>query len=158
MQNIHAALKKFGSNIIFSNGLLDPWSGGRWYNILLFIYIGYYVLFIFPTSDNLWQFMSKTFIFIVSAAVFCRIFLKVLFLWLPKKVKHLIILNLLLVCCMDSILIFFILLFSGAHHLDLRASTENDPDWLIEQRATEIKLIEGWINEYYQKNEAVFDM
>nr|AIA26578.1 serine protease [Cicer arietinum] len=89
--NIHAALKKFGSNIIFSNGLLDPWSGG-----------------------SVLQNISESIVSLVTQ--------------------------------------------EGAHHLDLRASTENDPDWLIEQRATEIKLIEGWINEYYQKNEAVFDM
>ncbi|KAG4943477.1 hypothetical protein JHK85_048123 [Glycine max] len=46
----------------------------------------------------------------------------------------------------------------GAHHIDLRSSTKNDPDWLVEQRETEIKLIEGWISDYHQKNEAMFDM
>lgn len=53
---------------------------------------------------------------------------------------------------------FLLLIFLGAHHIDLRASTENDPDWLIEQRATEIKLIQGWISDYNKKNKAVFDM
>lgn len=53
---------------------------------------------------------------------------------------------------------FFHLIFSGAHHIDLRASTENDPDWLVEQRATEIKLIQGWISDYYQNYKVVFDM
>lgn len=38
---------------------------------------------------------------------------------------------------------------SGAHHIDLRASTPEDPDWLVEQRATEVELIKGWLNEYY---------
>ncbi|KAH1250149.1 hypothetical protein GmHk_05G013368 [Glycine max] len=41
---------------------------------------------------------------------------------------------------------------------DLRSSTKNDPDWLVEQRETEIKLIEGWISDYHQKNKAMFDM
>ncbi|KAM1048381.1 hypothetical protein ACFX13_028186 [Malus domestica] len=30
-----------------------------------------------------------------------------------------------------------------AHQLDVRFSTKEDPKWLIEQRETEIKLIEG---------------
>lgn len=46
----------------------------------------------------------------------------------------------------------------GAHHLDLRAATADDPDWLLEQRATEVKLIEGWIADYYKKKNAVFNM
>nr|GEX07526.1 lysosomal Pro-X carboxypeptidase [Tanacetum cinerariifolium] len=46
----------------------------------------------------------------------------------------------------------------GAHHLDLRAATADDPDWLLEQRATEVKLIKGWIADYYKKKKAVFDM
>lgn len=59
---------------------------------------------------------------------------------------------------MDSVLIFSLLIFSGAHHIDLRASTKNDPDWLVNQRATEIKLIQGWINDYYQDNQAVYEV
>lgn len=47
---------------------------------------------------------------------------------------------------------------SGAHHIDLRPSTPEDPAWLIEQRETEIKLIEGWINDYYQEKKATFNM
>lgn len=30
LKDIKATLKNFGSNIIFANGLLDPWSGSRW--------------------------------------------------------------------------------------------------------------------------------
>lgn len=46
----------------------------------------------------------------------------------------------------------------GAHHLDLRAATANDPDWLVDQRASEVKLIEGWIADYYKKTKTVFNM
>ncbi|KAK6115089.1 hypothetical protein DH2020_007358 [Rehmannia glutinosa] len=85
------ALKTFGSNIIFSNGLLDPWSGG-----------------------SVLEDISETIVALVTE--------------------------------------------KGAHHLDLRPATAEDPDWLIEQRAAEVKLIQGWLDEYFDRKRAVFDM
>ncbi|KAF8034270.1 hypothetical protein BT93_C0538 [Corymbia citriodora subsp. variegata] len=82
-KDIMTDLKTFGSNIIFSNGFLDPWSGGS-------------------VTQN------------VSGSV--------------------VALN----------------TQEGAHHLDLRAATAQDPDWLVEQRATEIKLIKKWLSDYYK--------
>ncbi|GJZ32967.1 lysosomal Pro-X carboxypeptidase [Tanacetum coccineum] len=90
-RNIKSVLQSFGSNIIFSNGLLDPWSGGS-------------------VLENI----SDSIVALVTE--------------------------------------------KGAHHLDLRAATADDPDWLLEQRATEVKLIEGWIADYYKKKKAVFDI
>uniref|UniRef100_A0A803L7Y7 Lysosomal Pro-X carboxypeptidase n=1 Tax=Chenopodium quinoa TaxID=63459 RepID=A0A803L7Y7_CHEQI len=46
----------------------------------------------------------------------------------------------------------------GAHHLDLRASTPNDPDWLVQQRVSEIRLIKGWIDDYNQGKGSAFSM
>ncbi|KAE9449655.1 hypothetical protein C3L33_18449, partial [Rhododendron williamsianum] len=46
--------------------------------------------------------------------------------------------------------------WNSAHHLDLRAATAEDPDWLLEQRASEIKLVEGWLHDYYREKKAVF--
>lgn len=46
---------------------------------------------------------------------------------------------------------------TGAHHIDLRAATAEDPNWLVEQRETEVKLIKGWLDNYYQEKKAVFD-
>lgn len=80
-KDIKAVLKDFGSNIVFSNGLLDPWSGGG-------------------VLENI----SSSIIALVA----------------PE----------------------------GAHHLDLRASTKIDPDWLVEQRATEVAYITKWIAAY----------
>ncbi|PIA25035.1 hypothetical protein AQUCO_13300024v1 [Aquilegia coerulea] len=82
--DMRTSLKMFGSNIIFSNGLLDPWSGG-----------------------GVLQNLSETIVALVSK--------------------------------------------EGAHHIDLRASTDDDPDWLVEQRKSEIKLIKSWIKNYYQE-------
>ncbi|XP_072987713.1 uncharacterized protein [Typha latifolia] len=82
--DINTALKNFGSNIIFSNGLLDPWSGG-----------------------SVLQNISKSVIALVTPL--------------------------------------------GAHHIDLRPATKEDPDWLVKQRETEIHLIRGWISDYYQR-------
>ncbi|KAJ0039637.1 hypothetical protein Pint_27828 [Pistacia integerrima] len=90
MKDIKTVLTLFGSNIIFSNGLLDPWSGGS-------------------VLHNI----SDTIVALVTE--------------------------------------------EGAHHIDLRPSTPEDPAWLIEQRETEIKLIEGWIN-YYQEKKATSSM
>lgn len=89
--DIKTSLKKFGSNIIFSNGLLDPWSGG-----------------------SVLQNLSETIVALVTE--------------------------------------------EGAHHIDLRASSSEDPDWLLEQRAIEIKLIESWIHNYYQEKKAISNM
>nr|XP_043615611.1 lysosomal Pro-X carboxypeptidase-like isoform X2 [Erigeron canadensis] len=89
--NYKSVLKTFGSNIIFSNGLLDPWSGGS-------------------VLENI----SDSVVALVTE--------------------------------------------KGAHHLDLRAATTMDPDWLVEQRASEVKLIEGWIVDYKQRMKSFFSI
>lgn len=89
--DIGRVLKQFGSNIIFSNGLLDPWSGGG-------------------VLENI----SESVVALVTEL--------------------------------------------GAHHIDLRASTAEDPEWLVEQRGAEIRLIKGWISDYYLSKRASFSM
>ncbi|PKA52864.1 putative serine protease EDA2 [Apostasia shenzhenica] len=80
--NIKQVLPRFGSNIIFSNGLRDPWSrGGVLHNL------------------------SPTIVALVTQ--------------------------------------------KGAHHLDLRSATKQDPSWLKEQRKLEVKIIKSWIDKYY---------
>uniref|UniRef100_A0ACD5ZSF5 Uncharacterized protein n=1 Tax=Avena sativa TaxID=4498 RepID=A0ACD5ZSF5_AVESA len=80
---IYQVLKRFGSNIIFSNGLRDPWSrGGVLKNI------------------------SSSIVALVTE--------------------------------------------EGAHHLDLRAATKEDPDWVVQQRRQEVEIIKGWIDQYNQ--------
>ncbi|XP_022933063.1 lysosomal Pro-X carboxypeptidase-like [Cucurbita moschata] len=80
--DIKLILKRFGSNIIFSNGLRDPYSsGGVLHNL----------------SDSL------------------------LALHTPN----------------------------GSHCLDILRANETDPQWLVEQRETEVNIIKGWISKYY---------
>ncbi|XP_047058096.1 lysosomal Pro-X carboxypeptidase-like [Lolium rigidum] len=80
---IYQVLKRFGSNIIFSNGMRDPWSrGGVLKNI------------------------SSSIIALVTE--------------------------------------------EGAHHLDFRSATKEDPDWVVEQRRQEVEIIQGWIDQYNQ--------
>lgn len=79
---IKQVLKRYGSNIIFSNGMRDPWSrGGVLKNI------------------------SSSIIALVT-----------------KK---------------------------GAHHLDFRSATKEDPKWLVEQRNKETEIIQSWIDQYH---------
>ncbi|WOG98278.1 hypothetical protein DCAR_0417619 [Daucus carota subsp. sativus] len=80
--DIKRVLKRFGSNIIFFNGLRDPWSGG-----------------------GVLEDISKTIIAIVAK--------------------------------------------EGAHHVDLRYATKEDPEWLKEIRSREIKIITKWLSQYY---------
>jgi lysosomal Pro-X carboxypeptidase len=40
----------------------------------------------------------------------------------------------------------------------LRPSTPEDPDWLVEQRETEVKLIKGWIDGYLKEKKTAFSM
>lgn len=79
---IKQVLKRFGSNIIFSNGMRDPWSrGGVLKNI----------------SSSIVSLVTK----------------------------------------------------EGAHHADLRSATREDPKWLVEQRNTEMEMIQSWIDQYH---------
>ncbi|KAL3532128.1 hypothetical protein ACH5RR_005649 [Cinchona calisaya] len=80
--NIYRVLKRFGSNIIFFNGLRDPWSGG-----------------------GVLKSISKSVVAIVAK--------------------------------------------EGAHHVDLRFSTPEDPEWLKDVRKREIKIIKSWLSQYY---------
>ncbi|KAK1263822.1 putative serine protease EDA2 [Acorus gramineus] len=82
-ENIERVLKRFGSNIIFFNGLRDPWSGG-----------------------GVLKSLSKTLVAIVA----------------PR----------------------------GAHHVDLRFSTKEDPEWLQKVRKREIQIITNWLKQYYK--------
>ncbi|KAI5078890.1 hypothetical protein GOP47_0006561 [Adiantum capillus-veneris] len=83
--SIKKVLENFGSNIVFSNGLLDPWSGG-----------------------GVLQNISSTLVAVITE--------------------------------------------QGAHHLDLRSSTEDDPQWLIEQRQVEIAHIKSWLSQYQDQH------
>ncbi|KAE8675817.1 Alpha/beta-Hydrolases superfamily protein isoform 2 [Hibiscus syriacus] len=81
-ERLEKVLKRFGSNIIFSNGMQDPWSrGGVLRNI------------------------SASIIALVTE--------------------------------------------QGAHHVDFRATTKDDPDWLLELRRQEVEIIQKWLQEYY---------
>lgn len=80
--DIRRVLRRFGSNIIFFNGLRDPWSGG-----------------------GVLKSISKTIVAIVAK--------------------------------------------EGAHHVDLRFSTSEDPEWLKDIRRREVSIISMWLSEYY---------
>ncbi|KAK2655606.1 hypothetical protein Ddye_008658 [Dipteronia dyeriana] len=80
--DIKRVLKRFASNIIFFNGLRDPWSGG-----------------------GVLKNISSSIISIVAE--------------------------------------------EGAHHVDLRYSSREDPKWLQDVRKSEVKVIEKWISQYY---------
>ncbi|KAL3642717.1 hypothetical protein CASFOL_013532 [Castilleja foliolosa] len=80
--HIYRVLKRFASNIIFFNGLRDPWSGG-----------------------GVLKDISKSVVAIVSK--------------------------------------------EGAHHVDLRFSTSEDPKWLQRIRKREIHIISKWLSQYY---------
>ncbi|KAK4419424.1 Lysosomal Pro-X carboxypeptidase [Sesamum alatum] len=81
--NIYRVLKRFGSNIIFFNGLRDPWSGG-----------------------GVLKDISKSLVAIVAK--------------------------------------------EGAHHVDLRFSTSEDPEWLEDVRKKEVRIIKKWLSQYYR--------
>ncbi|KAG6682450.1 hypothetical protein I3842_13G142300 [Carya illinoinensis] len=80
--DIKLVLNKFGSNIIFSNGLRDPYSSGG-----------------------------------------------------------------VLVNISESIVAVHTV--NGSHCLDLQANQSTDPEWLVRQREVEVKIIKGWITQYY---------
>ncbi|KAK6144308.1 hypothetical protein DH2020_021128 [Rehmannia glutinosa] len=38
---------------------------------------------------------------------------------------------------------------NGSHCLDILPAAKTDPEWLVRQRNTELKIIEGWLTTYY---------
>lgn len=80
--DIERVLRHHGSNIIFFNGIRDPWSGGG----------------------------------------------------VLKNISHSLV---------------AIVAKEGAHHVDLRYSTEEDPDWLKEVRRMEVHYIRKWLSQYH---------
>ncbi|KAH9660401.1 prolylcarboxypeptidase-like protein [Citrus sinensis] len=92
--DIKLTLQRFTGNIIFSNGLRDPYSaGGVLKNI----------------SDN-----------IIALPTVNGKFL------------------------------------TGSHCLDIvKSNKTSDPDWLVQQRKTEVEIIEGWIAKYYADLKAI---
>ncbi|KAF5931060.1 hypothetical protein HYC85_031933 [Camellia sinensis] len=80
--DIKAILQRFASNIIFSNGLRDPYS-----------------------SAGVLQDISATVVAVYTV--------------------------------------------NRSHCLDILPTDQSDPQWLTDQRNTEVKIIQGWINQYY---------
>lgn len=80
--HIKRVLKNFASNIIFFNGLRDPWSGG-----------------------GVLEDINESVIAIVAK--------------------------------------------EGAHHVDFRFATKDDPKWLKDVRRKEISIIKMWLQQYY---------
>ncbi|KAH7542070.1 hypothetical protein FEM48_Zijuj02G0034400 [Ziziphus jujuba var. spinosa] len=83
LYDMKLVLKNFGSNIIFSNGLKDPYSIG-----------------------GVLESISDSILAIHTA--------------------------------------------NGSHCLDIEGKKESDPEWLVKQRETIVKIIEAWIAKYYQ--------
>lgn len=80
--DIKLVLHRFGSNIIFSNGLKDPYSSG-----------------------GVLEDISKSMRAVTTV--------------------------------------------ERSHCLDILYSTKTDPEWLVEQRNVEVKIIKEWMNTYY---------
>lgn len=80
--HIKRVLKNFASNIIFFNGLRDPWSGG-----------------------GVLEDINESVVAIVAK--------------------------------------------EGAHHVDFRFATKEDPQWLKDIRTKEISIIKMWLQQYY---------
>ncbi|KAL1544093.1 lysosomal Pro-Xaa carboxypeptidase [Salvia divinorum] len=80
--DIKLVLKRFGSNIIFSNGLRDPYSTG-----------------------GVLEDLSESILAVTTR--------------------------------------------NGSHCLDILVAKDSDPEWLVMQRKTEVKIIEGWLATYY---------
>ncbi|XP_010031434.2 lysosomal Pro-X carboxypeptidase [Eucalyptus grandis] len=80
--DIKLILHRFASNIIFSNGLQDPYSSG-----------------------GVLKNISSTVVAIYTA--------------------------------------------KGSHTLDILGADKSDPDWLVEQRKTEVKIMKKWLAKYY---------
>ncbi|KAH9664093.1 hypothetical protein KPL70_019900 [Citrus sinensis] len=190
--DIKSVLKLFGSNIIFSNGLLDPWSGGSVLQNLSETIValvteeesprtGWWVNFDFYSS-NCCNDLDNPLMLCLLAGVGVRsvdsshssvYLLKMGRDWESHSVglthfwsgewewdSHWGRMSRLQMqfCFSRAAYLGKATEGHGAHHLDLRPSTNEDPDWLKKQRETEIKLIEDWIDNYYRGKKATFNM